>query len=138
MYAQTAGPIAHDAHWSSDTYSARRILDNYVARETDLEYTGVRKLDVSATLDDVARRVSVYVVNRDVDDAREVEISIAGARPKPDVQVHTITGTGADAVNTFDDRTAVATTVETQTMGSGPTFTTSLPALSINAFIFDV
>jgi alpha-N-arabinofuranosidase len=138
LYAQTAGPIALDAAWSSDTFSATRTLSNFVARETDLEYQGVRKLDVSATLDDDAGRASVYVVNRDVDDAREVEITIEPARPKSQVQVHTITGPGPDAVNTFGDRTAVATTIETRELGAGPTFTTTLPSLSVNAFIFEL
>jgi alpha-N-arabinofuranosidase len=138
LYAQTAGPIALDATWSSDTYSARRILSNFVARETDLEYKGVRLLDVSATLDEDARRVSVYVVNRDLDDAREVEIAIEPARPRPSVQVHTITGPAADAVNTFDDRSTVTTTTETRELGPGPTFTATVPPLSVNAFIFEL
>jgi alpha-N-arabinofuranosidase len=138
LYAQTAGPIALDARWSSDTYSAKRILNNFVARETELEYSGVRRLDVSATLDEGARRVAVYVVNRDVDDPREVEISLVPARPRPDVEAHIITGPDAAAVNTFADRTRVTTTTETRQLGSGPTFTTTVPALSVNAFIFEV
>ena len=138
LYARTAGPIALDARWSSDTYSAKRILNNFVARETELEYSGVRKLDVSATLDEAAGHASIYVVNRDIHDAHEVEIRIDPARPKPEVQVHTITGPGAGAVNTFDDRTRVATTTQTQTMGSGPTFTATVPKLSITAFIFEL
>ena len=138
LYAQTAGPIALDVSWSSDTYSAKRILSNFVARETDLEYHGVRMLDVSATLDEDAGRVSVYVVNRDVHETREVEIAIEPARPKPKVQVHTITGPGPGAVNTFDQRTLVATTTETRERGSGPTFITKVPPLSVNGFIFEL
>jgi alpha-N-arabinofuranosidase len=138
LYAQTAGPIALDARWSSDTYSAKRILSNFVARETDLEYTGVRKLDVSATLDEDARRVSVYVVNRDADAAREVEIRLEPARPRPEVEVHTITGPDSHAVNTLHQRATVATTTETRSMGSGSTFGATLPALSVNAFIFEL
>jgi alpha-N-arabinofuranosidase len=138
LYAQTAGPIALDVAWSSDTYSAKRIISNFAARETELEHKGVRKLDVSATLDEDSRRVSVYVVNRDSAGAREVEISLVPPPPKPDVEVHTITGPAAGAVNTFDQRTTVATTVEGRSMDSSSTFGATLPALSVNAFIFHV
>lgn len=138
LYAQTAGPIALDVSWSSDTYNAKRILSNFVARDTDLEYRGVRKLDVSATLDEDAGRVSVYVVNRDIDGPREVEIAIEPARPKPQVQVHTISGSGPGAVNTFDDRDRVRTTTETRVFGSGPTYTTELPAHSVTALVFEL
>ena len=85
LYARTAGPIALDAQWSSDTYSARHIESNFVARESRMEHAAVRKIDVSATLDEAARSVSVYVVNRDLDGPRDVEISIAPARPGADV-----------------------------------------------------
>jgi hypothetical protein len=54
------------------------------------------------------------------------------------VQVHTITGPGPDAVNSVDDRTVVATKIETRELGAGPTYTTTLPALSVNAFIFEL
>jgi alpha-N-arabinofuranosidase len=98
----------------------------------------VRKLDVSATLDEDAGRVSVYVVNRDVDDAREVQITIEPARLRSPVEVHTITGPDAGAVNTFEDRDRVKTHTETRDMGSGPTFTTTVPALSVTGFVFEI
>lgn len=140
LYAQTSGPIALDVHWSSDTYSARRVDPdiNRDVRETELQFTGIRKIDVSATLDEDARRVCVYVVNRDTEDAREVEIAVGPGRPKPEVEIHTITGPDASAVNTWDDRTRVSTAVETATMGSGSTFTATVPALSVNGFIFSI
>jgi alpha-N-arabinofuranosidase len=138
LYAQTAGPIALDASWSSDTYSTKRIISNFVARETELEHKGVRKLDVSATLDEDARRVSVYVVNRDIDATREVEIRLDGARPGPEVEMHTITGPDAGAVNTFAHRTAVSITSEIAATGPGPTFVAELPALSVSALVFEV
>ena len=138
LYAQTAGPIALDVSWSSDTYSPKRILNNFAVRETDLQYEGVRKLDVSATLDEDAGRVSVYVVNRDIDDPREVEIAIEPARLSSEVEVHTITGPDAGAVNTFDDRDRVKTHTDTRDLGSGPTFTTTVPALSVTGFVFEI
>ena len=54
------------------------------------------------------------------------------------MRVHTITGPGPDAVNTFEDREAVATAIESHELGSGPAFTARVPALSVNAFIFEL
>jgi alpha-N-arabinofuranosidase len=138
LYAQTAGPVALDAQWSSDTYSARRIDGNFEASESHGEYSGVRLIDVSATLDEANRRVCVYVVNRDVNGEREVEITVGPAGPGPDVVVHAITGDDASAANTWEHRTAVAMTTETRSRGRGSSFGATLPPLSITAFVFDL
>jgi alpha-L-arabinofuranosidase len=136
LYAQTAGPTALDVGWSSDTYSARRIDNNFVPTEAHGEHTGVRKIDVSATLDEDARRVCVYVVNRDLDGPTEVEVFIAPGRPNADVQVHTITGAHPNVVNTFEDREQVTRTTKMQAFGNGPAFAAAIPAHSISAFVF--
>ncbi len=138
LYAQTAGPIALDVAWSSDTYSARRIDSNFDVTEAHGEYTDVRRLDVSATLDEDARRVSVYVVNRDVQSPREVVIHLAPGRPRPEVEVHTITGPDAGAVNTLAEPDRVATRVERRMLASGPSLVATVPTLSVSAFLFDV
>ena len=136
LYVQTAGPIALDVAWSSDTYNARRIDSNFDVTEAHGEYTEVRKLDVSATLDEDARRVSVYVVNRDVESPREVEIHLAPGRPGPEVEVHTITGPDAGAVNTLAAPDRVATHVERRMLTSGPSLVATVPKLSVSAFLF--
>ncbi len=79
LYARTSGPVALDVAWSSDTYSARRIDNNFDATEAHGEHTGVRLLDVSATLDEEAGRVAVYVVNRDLSGPREIEFDFSPA-----------------------------------------------------------
>jgi alpha-N-arabinofuranosidase len=136
LYARTAGPIALDALWSSDTYSPRRIDDNFVPTEAVDERSGVRKIDVSATLDEDPRRVTVFVVNRDLTGPREVEISIVPGRPAGDVQVHTITGDHPGAVNTFAHPHQVTTTSRSQPFGPGGSFAMEVPAHSIAAFVF--
>jgi alpha-L-arabinofuranosidase len=103
-----------------------------------MEYLGVRKLDVSATLDEAKGMVSVYVVNRDLDGPREVEVSIVPARPRSEVTIHTISGAGPGDRNTFADRDRVRTTTETRVYGPGPTYTTELPAHSVTALIFEM
>ncbi len=75
-------------------------------------------------------------MNRDIDGPREVAISIVPARPGADVQVHTISGSGPGAVNTFEDRQQVATVTRTMAFGAGPTFSADVQALSVNAFVF--
>jgi alpha-N-arabinofuranosidase len=138
LFAQTAGPIALEPLWSSDTYSARRIDANFVPTEAQGERIGIRLLDVSATLDEDARRVSVYVVNRDIASEREVEIRFSSGRPKPGVEVHTITGPDAGATNTFQDPHRIRTTAEDRDLGSGPTYATTVPALSVTGLIFEL
>jgi alpha-L-arabinofuranosidase len=82
--------------------------------------------------------VCVYVVNRDVNGEREVEITDGPAGPGPDVVVHAITGDDASAANTWEHRTAVAMTTETRSRGRGSSFGATLPPLSITAFVFDL
>jgi alpha-L-arabinofuranosidase len=67
-----------------------------------------------------------------------VEISFAPGRPRPQVQVHTITGPEPGATNTLEDRTRVATHVESHEIGHGQNFSTTVPALSVNGFIFEM
>jgi alpha-N-arabinofuranosidase len=138
LYAQLAGPIALDVLWSGDTYSARRIDDNFKPTGSSGERRGVRFLDVAATVDDAERRVSIFVVNRDLDGPREVEVSVVPARPSTDVMVHTVTGSHPGAVNSFADRDAVARTTETRRFGDGPTFVAELPPHSVSALVFTV
>ncbi|MET0771716.1 MAG: alpha-L-arabinofuranosidase C-terminal domain-containing protein [Candidatus Limnocylindrales bacterium] len=138
LYAQLAGSEALDVLWGGDTYSARRIDDNFNRRPTAGERTGIRVLDVSATVDDSARRVTVFVVNRDLEGPREVEVSIVPARPGSDVEVHSITGAHPGAVNTFADREAVTRTSARRSFGDGPVFVAELPAHSVNALVFTV
>jgi alpha-N-arabinofuranosidase len=123
LFARTCGDIALGVTWSSETFSAG-------------DHTGVRFLDVSASLDEQARRISVYVVNRDPDEAHEVEVGFADVRPRTEVEIHTITGPDAAAVNSWDVPDRVATTMSQGVMGDGSTFTATLPTLSITALVF--
>jgi hypothetical protein len=67
-----------------------------------------------------------------------VEVSIVPARPRSDVEVHTITGAHPGAVNTFQDRDAVTRTTVRRASGDGPVFVVELPAHSVNALVFTV
>jgi alpha-N-arabinofuranosidase len=123
LFARTCGDVALAVTWSSETFSAG-------------EHSGVRLLDVAASLDERARRVSVYIVNRDPAGPQEAEVRFADARPQSEVSIHTITGPGATAVNTWDEPTRVITATSQLSMGPGAAFTTTLPALSVTALTF--
>jgi alpha-L-arabinofuranosidase len=123
LYSRTAGSVALDVGWSGETYSAG-------------DYAGVRRLDVSATLDEERRELVVYVVNRGLDGPAEVEVRFDDVRPTQDVEVHTISGPDPGAVNTFDDQARVSTSRRTQPFGTGHAFTATLPSHSVTGLVF--
>ncbi len=123
LYSRTCGDVALAATWSSDTFSAG-------------DHAGVRLLDVAATLDERARRISVHIVNRDPYQPHDVEVGFTDARPQAEVEIQTITGPDAAAVNSWDVPDRVITTTRRGAMGPGPMFSTTLPALSITALTF--
>jgi alpha-N-arabinofuranosidase len=125
LYSGTCGGIALDATWSSDTFSGG-------------DHTGVRILDVSATLDESRREITAFVVNRDPDADREVEVTFADARPRPDVVIRTITGPSAGATNTWDAPDRVSAATRAATMASSTRSCVTLPPLSVNALSFSL
>jgi alpha-N-arabinofuranosidase len=125
LYSRTCGDVALAATWSGDTFSTG-------------DHVGVRLLDVAASLDEQGRRVSVYIVNRDPDGPRDVAIDLGDARPRQDVEIHTITGPDAAAVNTWDEPERVAATVSHGSMGPGSRLSVTLPPLSVTALILNL
>ncbi len=125
LYSATAGSTAIDAWVSSDTFSGGQHL-------------GVPYLDVSATLDERARAVSVFVVNRRLDGPSEVELRLAGGRFPAQVEVRTITGPEPRATNSWQDRARVATQLTNLETDSGPSLTHTLEPHSVTGFRFTV
>ncbi len=99
VYGRTCGPIALDAFWDSETFSGG-------------SYSGLRLLDVAATLDEAKKSLSVYVVNRSEHDALETRITLDSGQFAGPVQVHVVNGPDIRAENSFDhpDRVSVFTT----------------------------
>src|SRR5690606_7703277 len=79
LYSRTCGNIALDVFWKGDTFSAG-------------DYIALRTLDVSATLDEQRKSLSVYVVNRSQTDALETTITLDGGHFTSEVQVHIVNG----------------------------------------------
>jgi alpha-N-arabinofuranosidase len=121
LYSGTAGPIAVDAWVSGDTFSGG-------------EHTGVPFLDVSATVDDDGRSVSVFVVNRRLNEPTEVEVRLGDVRIGQEVEVRTIGGPDPRATNTWADRDVVSTRQSRIAASSGSSLVHTLAPHSVTAF----
>lgn len=86
-------------------------------------------LDVAATLDSSEGSCSVFLLNRDVEREREVELRFEGATPARVLAAETITGSDLKAANTFEDPERVAGQAF-DAPPAGATMTLRLPAQS--------
>ncbi len=131
LYSRVSGPEALDVHWDGDTFGGGGR-------------TGVRVLDVSATLDPTGRELAVFAVNRSETEAAEVEIRLADGRFDGPVRIETVTGPDIKAENTFDVPDRVGTTSRTlDAPGAGEgqgrrTITVTLEPASITAVVAGV
>ncbi len=89
LYSRTCGDVALDVHWTGDTFSTP-------------EFSALRLLDASATLDAQARKLVVYLVNRSADRSSETTIELHRARFAGPVAVSLINGPDTKATNTFE------------------------------------
>jgi alpha-N-arabinofuranosidase len=89
VYSRTCGDIALDAFWEGETFSGG-------------DYSGLRTLDVAATLDEEKKSLSVFVVNRSETDALETTITLDSGQFTGSVQAHVINGPNIRAENSFD------------------------------------
>ena len=89
VYSRTCGSIALDPFWEGETFSGG-------------DYSGLRTLDVAATLDEEKKLVSIYVVNRSETDALETTITLDSGQFASSAQAYVINGPDIKAVNSFD------------------------------------
>jgi alpha-N-arabinofuranosidase len=101
LYSRYAGATALNVHWNGDTFSAG-------------EQTGIRTLDVTATLSAERRQFVLFVVNRSENDGAETQISLTEGRISGPVQVYTVNGPDIKTTNSFEQPGQVHTW-ETQT-----------------------
>jgi alpha-L-arabinofuranosidase len=88
LYSRTCGDTALDVFWDSSTFSGGA-------------YSALRTLDVSATLHQQGKYVSVYVVNRSQTEPIETTLTLDGGQFAGTVQAHVVNGTDIKAENTF-------------------------------------
>ena len=121
LYSRTCGQIALDVFWSGETFE-------------NGEYTGIRMLDVTATLEESRKQLVVYVVNRSRTEAMETTISLADGQFTGSVQVSIVNGPGVEAENTFEKPNQVGTR-ETTFEASGKSLTYSFEPHSVTALV---
>jgi alpha-N-arabinofuranosidase len=89
VYSRTCGNLALDVWWGGDTFSGG----------TD---KGVRTLDVSATLDEDKKLLTVYVVNRNRVKEMDTSIQLTSGEFRGDVKTYIVNGPDIKAENTFE------------------------------------
>jgi alpha-N-arabinofuranosidase len=93
-----------DLRVESETYPiAGDGLQADFARNADVPF-----VDVVATIDDPARQAAVLMLNRDLDNEREIVLDFQDVVPAKVLTCETLTGTDLKAVNTFADPRRVA------------------------------
>ncbi len=99
LYSRNCGNVALDVFWKSETFSVG-------------EHSGLRVLDVTATLNEQQKSLSLHVVNRSEMNALETAISLDSAHFSGKVQAFVVNGSNIKAENTFDhpDQVKVSTT----------------------------
>ncbi len=98
LYSQQAGDRALDVWWSGETFQGG-------------ERAGVRVLDVSATLDEAARKVALFVVNRSLERPAETILVLQEGTFAGQGMAYVVNGDGPKAENTWERPDAVKTTV---------------------------
>jgi len=97
-------------------------------------YSGVRTLDVSATLDEAKKQMVLYVVNRSRDKALEANIITQKGNFKGKACVMTVNGKDVKTENTFEKPEEVVTR-ETTIKVDGKAFEYSFEPHSFTALI---
>ena len=124
VYSRTAGDTALDVYWSGDTFSTP-------------EHEAVRFLDVSATLDAAAKKVSVFVVNRSQDRELETEVKLLEGQFAGTGQAFVVNGADIKTTNTFDAPDGV-TTREDALQARGASATYTFEPHSVTALVLDL
>ena len=121
LYSRTCGQQALDVFWQGDTFSGTY---------KDRAYSGIRTLDVSATLDAARKQLIVNVVNQSRDKAMEATISLDSGAFAGNVKVSVVNGPDIKAENTAEkpDRVGIHETVVNT---SGKSFTTTFEPHSV-------
>jgi len=96
LYSSLAGTTALDIYWAGDTFCTE-------------EHTGLRVLDVSATINAERRELVLFVVNRSENKSAETIISLSEGRFNGPAKVYTVNADDIKAQNSFDNPSKVTT-----------------------------
>jgi alpha-N-arabinofuranosidase len=125
LYSRTCGQLALDVFWYGDTFSG-----NYLNRS----YTGIRTLDVTATLDEAHKQLVVYIVNQSKDEAMDTNISLASGQFMGNIKMSIVNGPDVKSENTYKNPNQVVTR-ETTLKASGKSLTMTFEPHSVTALV---
>ena len=128
LYSRTCGQLALDVFRDGDTFSGA-----YKGRG----YTGIRTLDVSATLDAERKQLVIYAVNQSQDKAMETTISLDAGAFAGNIKVSIINGPDIKASNTPEKPDKVGVH-EADLKASGKSFTTTFEPHSVTVLVCPV
>jgi alpha-L-arabinofuranosidase len=128
IYTRTCGQLALDVFWYGDTFSGTY---------EDRRYSGIRTLDVAATLNNTHNQLVVYVVNQSKDEAMETTISLASGEFADNVKVSIINGPDIKSENTIEKPNQVGVK-ETDLKVSGKSFAYTFEPHSVTALVCSV
>ncbi|MFC1534391.1 alpha-N-arabinofuranosidase [Thermodesulfobacteriota bacterium] len=121
LYSTTCGEVALDVTWQGETFSSG-------------QYSGVRFLDVSATLDRSEKQLVVYAVNRSETNAMETQIELMYGSFLENGRALVVNGPHIKAENTFGTPDQVKVQ-ETTPLNGGTTCTYMFEPHSVTALI---
>jgi alpha-N-arabinofuranosidase len=120
-FENTCGDTALDVYWEGDTFSGG-------------EHTGVRVLDVAATLNAQQKQLVIYVVNRSLNDAVTTTIQLDEASFSKPITASIINGSDIKVSNNFDTPDNVKTRTE-QANGSSQSLVYTFEPHSVTALV---
>jgi alpha-L-arabinofuranosidase len=128
LYGRSCGQLALDVFWTGDTFSG-----TYKNRS----YSGIRTLDVAATLDKSCKQLVVYVVNRSKDKTMETTITLTSGQFTGSVKAFVINGPDIKSENTEEKPNQVIIR-DTTLKASGKSLTFTFEPHSVTALICGV
>jgi len=127
LYSRTCGQLALDVFWYGETFA-----DTIAFR--DRTYTGIRILDVAATLDKARKQMVVYVVNQSGKQSMETTISLTSGQFTGNVRVSVVNGQEGKTENTEEKPDQVGIREADLKVG-GKSFTYTFEPHSVTALV---
>ena len=128
IYSRTCGKLALDVFWQGDTFSG--TYKNRV-------YSGIRTLDIAATLDEERKQLVVYVINQSKNNHMEAVIELTTGQFTGKVGISIFNGPDIKAENTEEKPNQVGVSDSILNV-SGKSFTYIFEPHSVTALICNV
>lgn len=124
LYSRTCGDQSLDIWWDGDTFTGGDV-------------TGIRTLDVSATLDEEKKQLVIYAVNRSKSKESVTQIQLMSGSFKDKASVFTVNGPDIKAENTFSNPQEVITK-ETIISPEGNVLSIAFEPHSVTALVCEI